>query len=87
MERLDQRWDGDLRWEVDPGPHPPRPRRSTMDSSRATTRTRLDPDLGLGTALDAIVAWYEALDKGDDVRDVTLAQIEAYAAGRREVAA
>jgi CDP-glucose 4,6-dehydratase len=87
VERLDQRWDRDLEWEVDPGPHPPESGRSAMDSSRANMELGWNPTWDLGTALDAIVAWYEALDKGEDVRDVTLAQIESYAAGRREVTA
>lgn len=87
VERLDQRWNSELRWEVDPGPHPPESQKSTMDSTRASEELRWTPTWDLGAALDAIVAWYEALDRGDDVRDVTLAQIDQYAAGRREVAA
>ena len=87
VERLDQRWDGDLRWEVDPGPHPPESQKSTMDSTRANEELGWSPTWDLGAALDAIVAWYEALDKGADVRDVTLAQIDSFAAGRHEVAA
>lgn len=79
VERIDERWDADLRWQVDPGPHPHEARHLTLDSTKARERLGWAPAWGLGQALDSIVAWYAALRDGADMRAVTLAQIDSFA--------
>jgi CDP-glucose 4,6-dehydratase len=82
-ERLGERWDGDLRWELDSGPHPHEAHHLALDSTKARDRLGWEPAWGLGAALDSIAAWYAALRDGADMRAVTLAQIDAFAGTRR----
>jgi CDP-glucose 4,6-dehydratase len=79
-DRLTELWPGELRWDVDPGPHPHEAHHLTLDSSKARRELGWAPTWDLDEALAGIVAWYEALHAGDDVRALTLAQIEAFQA-------
>ena len=79
-DRLTELWPGELRWDIDPGPHPHEARHLTLDSSKARRELGWAPTWGLEEALAGIVGWYEALHAGDDMRAVTLAQIEAFQA-------
>ena len=67
-------------WEADPGPHPPEARALKLDSSRARGRLGWRARWGLDEGLARTVEWHAALRAGEDMRAVTLAQIEAYAA-------
>lgn len=80
VERLRERWSGRPSWEFDRGPHPHEAHYLKLDSSRARVRLGWRPLVSLDTALDSIVAWYEALSAGADMRSVTLGQIENMAA-------
>ena len=82
-ERLGERWDGELRWDVDSGPHPHEAHYLALDSTKARERLGWAPAWNLGEALDSIVAWYTALRDGGDMRALTLAQIEAFAGTHR----
>ena len=82
-ERIGDRWPGEIAWEVDPGPHPHEAHHLTLDSSKARERLDWAPGWDLGQALDAIVEWYSALHAGQDMRPVTLAQIESFAGSSR----
>jgi CDP-glucose 4,6-dehydratase len=82
LERLAARWPGALEWVEDPGPHPPEAHHLKIDSSRARTRLGWRPGWSLDEGLDRLVDWYAALKAGESPREVTLAQIEAFAAGR-----
>jgi len=82
-ERLGERWDGELHWEVDPGPHPHEAHHLALDSTRARERLGWEPAWALGETLDSIVAWYIALREGADMRAATLAQIDSYTAVHR----
>jgi CDP-glucose 4,6-dehydratase len=79
-DRLTQLWPAPLRWEVDPGPHPHEAGHLALDSTKARERLGWAPAWDLDDALGAVVAWYDALRAGEDMRAVTLAQIEAFAA-------
>ncbi len=85
VERVDERWDDDVRWESDEGPHPHEARFLKLDSSRARSRLGWRPVWDLAAGLDAVVEWYRALRDGEDVRAVTVGQIESfqYAAAAR----
>ncbi len=85
VERVGERWDGEVRWETDDGPHPHEARFLKLDSSRARSRLHWRPAWGLAAGLDAVVEWYRALRDGEDVRAVTVGQIESfqYAAAAR----
>ncbi|MGH2740960.1 MAG: CDP-glucose 4,6-dehydratase [Thermoleophilaceae bacterium] len=78
VDRIDERWDAELRWQLDPGPHPHEAQHLSLDSTKATERLGWAPTWGLGSALDSIVAWYTALRDGGDMRTLTLAQIDSF---------
>jgi CDP-glucose 4,6-dehydratase len=73
-------WPGDLRWEVDPGPHPHEAQFLALDSTKAREQLGWAPAWDLDEALRRIVDWYLALDSGADMREVSLEQAEAYRA-------
>jgi CDP-glucose 4,6-dehydratase len=79
-DRLTELWPGDLRWEVDPGPHPHEAQFLALDSTKAREQLGWTPAWDLDEALRRIVEWYLALDAGADMRDVTLEQAGAYLA-------
>jgi CDP-glucose 4,6-dehydratase len=80
VEQLRDRWSGHPAWETDQGSHPHEARYLKLDSSRARARLGWRPMVPLDSALDSIVAWYEALRAGADMRALTLAQIEQLSA-------
>jgi CDP-glucose 4,6-dehydratase len=79
-DKLTEAWPGDLHWEFDPGPHPHEAHYLQLDSTKARTRLGWAPRWELEEALNRIVEWYAALRDGQDLRAVTLAQLEAFAA-------
>ena len=78
-ERLAERWDGPLEWDLDDGPHPHEAGHLALDSTKAREQLGWRPSLDLGAALDSIVDWYGALRDGADMRAVTLGQIDVLA--------
>ncbi len=80
VERLDELWPGGLRWERKDGEQPHEARYLKVDSSRARGRLGWEPRWALGRALESIVEWYAALRAGDDMRAVSLAQLDAFQA-------
>lgn len=79
-ERLGELWPDEIRWEIDDGPHPPEAHFLSLDSSKARAGLGWEPVWDLDDALASIVAWYLALRNGEDMRAVTLGQIEAFQA-------
>ena len=78
IERLASAWPGGIRWQADPGPHPPESHYLKLDSSKARSRLGWSPRWDLEEALDRIVAWYSAFRDGEDMRAATLSQIESF---------
>ena len=78
LDGLAARWPG-LEWSHDGSEHPHEAGVLKLDSSRARTRLGWSPRWGLDRALDSIVEWTREVRDGGDARDVTLAQIEAFA--------
>jgi CDP-glucose 4,6-dehydratase len=85
-DRLTELWPGELRWELDPGPHPHEARHLALDSTKARRELGWAPAWDLEEALARIVEWYRELDAGGDMRAVSLAQIERFAATASAVA-
>lgn len=79
-DRLTERWPDELTWEVDPGPHPHEAHFLSLDSTKARERLGWRPRWDLESALDSIVDWHLAHRDGQDMRAVTLRQIDAFAA-------
>jgi CDP-glucose 4,6-dehydratase len=78
LGRLDALWPGGLAWEHDAGDHPHEAHHLKVDSSRARAELGWAPRWGLDEALRSIVDWHAALAAGEDMRAVSLAQLEAF---------
>jgi CDP-glucose 4,6-dehydratase len=75
LERLAEMWDGELAWRLDDRENPPEADRLTLDSGDAERQLGWQPAWGLADALELVVAWHRAHRAGQDMRDVSLAQI------------
>jgi CDP-glucose 4,6-dehydratase len=68
------------RWKGQPGEHPHEAQNLSVDSTKARTllgwRSRLNEE----ETIDWTAQWYRAWHAGEDVRKITVAQIEEYAA-------
>jgi CDP-glucose 4,6-dehydratase len=79
VERLRERWRGDMRIEVAQTPNDPHEARLVkLDASKARERLGWIPRWSIEQTVDAIIEWYDAYRAGRDVRAVTLEQIEAF---------
>jgi CDP-glucose 4,6-dehydratase len=85
-DRLTELWPEDLRWALDPGPHPREAGYLALDSAKAHDRLGWSPVWGLEEALESIVGWYLALRDGADMRDVTVRQAEEFFARSEAIA-
>jgi CDP-glucose 4,6-dehydratase len=80
IERLAQLWDGDLRWEPDERPGPAEASYLALDSAAAERDLGWQPPWDLDKALQMLVSWDRARRAGEDVRAVSLAQLDEFAA-------
>ncbi|MDR1462180.1 MAG: CDP-glucose 4,6-dehydratase [Azoarcus sp.] len=79
-ERLLQHWKPqEIRLEIDARAHPHEAHHLKLDASRARAQLGWRPCWKLETALAQTAAWYRAWQKGENMRDVTLRQIAAFA--------
>lgn len=83
VERVGDLWSGDgggapLAVADQPGEHPPEAPTLRLDSAKARAELGWRPAWGLDDGLHAIVKWTRAHAAGQDLRAVTLAQIDAY---------
>lgn len=79
-DRLAELWPDEIRCELDEAAHPHEAYYVSLDSSKARDGLGWVPTWGLEEALASLVAWYLALRDGEDMRAVTLRQIEAFEA-------
>jgi CDP-glucose 4,6-dehydratase len=85
-DRLTELWPDELRWELDPGPHPREAGYLALDSTKARERLGWSPVWDLDRALTSIADWYLALRSGANMRAVTVGQAEAFLAQGEAVA-
>ena len=60
------------------GPQPHEACLLTLDCSKARSQLGWRPTLSLGEALPMVANWHKAVDAGENARDVSLKQLEAY---------
>lgn len=77
VERMAAKW-GDASWHVDDGNHPHEANYLKLDTSKARQSLSWVPRWDLDTALNKIVTWHQAWLSKDDVRALSLEQINQY---------
>lgn len=79
-DQLTAAWPAPLSWEFDEGPHPHEATYLSLDSKKARQRLGWAPRWELAETIARIVEWYAALRDGEDMRAVTLRQLDAFSA-------
>jgi CDP-glucose 4,6-dehydratase len=78
VEQLGELWDGALRWQLDERANPPEAAHLELDSGEAERVLGWRPVWDLGEALEAAVQWHRAQLAREQMRDISLAQIERF---------
>jgi CDP-glucose 4,6-dehydratase len=78
VKHLAEQWGAGAKWSVDRGEHPHEATYLKLDISKAKSYLDWAPKLDLTTSLGMIVDWVQRYDHKEDMRQVTLAQIERY---------
>ena len=78
VERLTSQWGDGAQWRLDGGNHPHEATFLKLDCSKAHARLGWRPRWNLNHTLDTIVAWYKSAARDEDLKTVTLAQIDEY---------
>jgi CDP-glucose 4,6-dehydratase len=79
VQRAAALWEGAFSWEQDERPHPPEAAHLALDSSAAENDLGWRPAWDLEQALERIVEWHRAHRREEDLRALSLAQIERFA--------
>jgi len=79
-DQLARSWGGDAAWKLDSAAHPQEAQALKLDASKAKACLGWSPVLPLKHALEWIVEWYRAYQKGEDLQNLTRKQIERYEA-------
>ena len=80
VEQLASLWGTGANWQIDAGDHPHEAHYLKLDISKARSLLDWNPALNLQQALELIVAWTQARQARQDMRQATLSQIQAYQA-------
>lgn len=78
VERLTQQWGDSASWQLDQGNHPHEAHYLKLDCSKAKMRFDWQPRWNLAHTLEMIVAWQRAYLVKENMRTVTLKQIEQF---------
>ncbi len=78
VERLIQAWGQGASWKLDGAPQPHEATYLKLDCSKAHTKLGWHPRWNIEQTIEKIVEWQKVCDRGADVRQITLSQINAY---------
>jgi CDP-glucose 4,6-dehydratase len=78
VEKMSELWGNDAKWQIDNLEHPHEAHYLKLDISKARARLNWCPSLRLQDALALTVNWAKLRIDGADMRQVTLAQLQAY---------
>lgn len=76
VDQLIELWGDGAGWVADEGPHPHEAAYLRLDCDKAHTQLDWTPRLDLAQGLRLTVDWYKALQRGDDLRQLSLDQLE-----------
>ncbi|MDO8772042.1 MAG: CDP-glucose 4,6-dehydratase [Burkholderiaceae bacterium] len=80
VDQMAELWGLDAHWQIDTGEHPHEAHYLKLDISKARSRLDWHPALRLKDALALIIDWSKQRDAGANMRQLTLAQLQAYQA-------
>ena len=80
VEQMAALWGADAHWQIDTGEHPHEAHYLKLDISKARSRLDWHPALRLKDALALIIDWSKQRQNGANMRQLTLAQLQAYQA-------
>jgi CDP-glucose 4,6-dehydratase len=75
---LQELWGSELTWRVDKSSQPHESRYLKLDSTKARKVLGWEPKWDLRSALAATVSWFKAYQHREDLRRVTLEQMQSY---------
>ena len=78
VEKLTHSWGEGAKWVLDDGDHPHEAHYLKLDCSKAKSKLDWHPRWQLDEALRKIVEWHRAYQDGQDMRLVSLSQIQQY---------
>ena len=78
VERLVQQWGDGANWKLDQAEHPHEAHYLKLDCSKAKMRLDWRPRWTLAQALENIIVWHKAHQRGDDMRELSSRQIAAF---------
>ncbi len=78
VEKLTNAWGDGASWSLDGGDHPHEAHHLKLDCSKANGQLHWHPRWRLEQALSAIIEWHRAHRDGQDMRQTTIWQIDAY---------
>jgi CDP-glucose 4,6-dehydratase len=77
LDKMINKWDG-AKWNIDRGIQPHEARYLKLDISKAKEKLYWEPTWNLEKALNLIIDWHEQYLEGEDMKEVSLRQIESY---------
>jgi CDP-glucose 4,6-dehydratase len=83
VERLAELWEGELEWELEGRQEEPQDIAPALDSAAAARVLGWHPAWDLADALGLLVQWHRAQRRGEDMRRVSLEQLESFAVPAR----
>lgn len=78
VDQLARNWGGEASWHLDKNVNPHEAHLLHLDISKAKAQLGWQPQLKLDLALQWVVDWYRRRCDGQDARELTLEQIDAY---------
>ncbi|MCF7971118.1 MAG: CDP-glucose 4,6-dehydratase [Methylococcaceae bacterium] len=78
VKRMASLWSEQAEWLIDVGDHPHEAHYLKLDCSKAHAELAWSPRWSLAMALEKIVAWHQAEQLGEDMQQLSLAQIAEY---------
>jgi CDP-glucose 4,6-dehydratase len=78
VEQLTRQWGDGANWKLDQAEHPHEAHYLKLDCSKAKIRLDWRPRWTLAQALENIIVWHKAHQRGDDMRELSLRQIAAF---------
>ena len=71
-------WEGDARWEIEKGDHPPEASFLTLDSTKARRQLGWRDKLGIEESITWVVEWHQRVLSGENPRSVTVDQVNRF---------